>query len=94
MVPLSYFSTEIPLEIGFVPNRAVRISLSIPEHDIQTNTIIGSTVPFLSLIEIFGNRFALPHKEWKISVNGTNAERYHMIHDFHGEDVPLITLSS
>ena len=91
-VPLSNFSEKTPLRLKFIPNTAQKIYLSIPDQNIETETIIGSTVPFLSLIEIFGSRFSLPHRKWSISIAGKKVDPYHMLYDFKKDEQIRITM--
>ncbi|MAA80388.1 MAG: hypothetical protein CL916_14125, partial [Deltaproteobacteria bacterium] len=92
-VPLSVFSDTKPLQLQFIPNKAQKVYLSIPDQNIETETIVGSTVPFLSLIEIFGSRFSLPYRKWSVSIEGTKVDPYHMLCDFDQDEQIRITMS-
>jgi len=90
--PLSKISSLSPLDLCFVPNTAITVNVEVPSCQLKTQTVIGSAVPFMSLLDIFGNWFGLPKKEWTIYIDGQETGYYNILSDFTQENTPTIKL--
>ena len=82
------------LELHMVPNDTKWVQIEVPSKNIKLVTSVGVALPMLSIIDHLVCWLKLPRTQWKVSVNGHEADYYDILMDFPLNAINSIQLYS
>ena len=82
------------LTLHMVPNDTKWVQIDVPSKNIKLVTSVGVALPMLSIIDHLVCWLKLPRAQWKVSVNGQEADYYDILVDFPMQALNTIQLHS
>ncbi|MEC7983850.1 MAG: hypothetical protein VX278_01720 [Myxococcota bacterium] len=80
------------LHLHMVPNDTKWVQIDVPSKNIKLVTSVGVALPMLSIIDHLVCWLKLPRAQWKVSVNGQEADYYDILVDFPMQALNTIQL--